>query len=284
MSDSATPDSHPPASAPAVEKGALIFDWNRPKWGRTRLLTALTIAAAGHVLLFYLFKVVTPPSTRTLPPVRSTLLLSASFPPAADLLERMEDQHPVLMPPTPLAESDAKSLRRLVKGYEPTWQNHVARLKPLPPAAEGAALPAFIPQPALLLPPLPARESDPPPSAAARTTPPAPTPGPDPSGVPVTPPPPRALPTLSVQSGLGNRALIRPPVWPAEVTQADWPEEGLASFFISVRADGKVLTCLPLASPVAFEIGTLRTPLLAARFAPRTDSDEIAWAWVDIQW
>lgn len=284
MSDSAPLHSPPPASTPAVEESGLIFDWSRLRRGRTRLLTALTVAAAGHVLLFYLFQVVTPPSTRILPPVRSTLLLSSAFPPAADLLERMEDEHPALMPPTPLAESDAKALHRLVKGYEPTWQNHVARLKPLPPAAEGAALPAVIPQPALLLPPLPAREPGPSPTSVAQSKPPVPAPAPDLSGVIVTPPAPRAPPALSVQSGLGRRALIRPPVWPAEVTQPDWPEEGLVSFLISVRADGKVLSCLPLAAPAGFEIGTLRTPLLAARFAPRTDSDETAWAWIDVQW
>ena len=113
MSDSAPPPSPSPAPAPPVEVGAFTFDWSRPRWGRTRLLTALTFAAAGHVLLFYLFQVVTPPSTRTLPPVRSTLLLSSTFAPSATHMERLEDQHPALMPPTPLAEPDAKALRRL---------------------------------------------------------------------------------------------------------------------------------------------------------------------------
>ncbi|MES2708401.1 MAG: hypothetical protein V4726_17535 [Verrucomicrobiota bacterium] len=270
MSETAPPDPVPPAS-PADGGGALIFDWSPVRWHRTRLLFFVGLAVGGHLLLFYLFKVAAPPAPRTVPPVRSVMLLSPQFPASAALMERMEDKYPALTPPMPLAEPDAGALHKLVKGYEATWERDTARLKPLPAAAQGGGLPSIMPDSALLLPPLPA--GDPAPVAAS-----SPLSSADPA-----PLLPRALPVLSVQSGLGGRTVLQPPVWPADVLQPDWPEESPVSFMISVSAEGKVLSCLPLSS-VSFDIEVLRRPLLALRFSPRTDSDDTAWGWIDVQW
>lgn len=273
MSDAASPP--PPAARPASPAGgepALIFDWSPVRWRRTRLMLFLAVAAGGHVLLFYLFKVVSPSAARTAPPARGVTLLSRDYPPTAALLERLEDDYPSMAPPMPLKEPDTEVLHRLVKGYQPTWERHPARLRPLPPDAQGGGLPSVMPSPALLLPPLPAGE---PPSAPAAAS---PIPN-----VTLSSPVPRPEPVLSIQSGLEGRRIIRPPVWPAEVTQPDWPEEGPASFMISVSADGRVLSCLPLTS-TSFDTEVLRRPLLAMEFSPRTDSDETVWGWVDILW
>ncbi|RYD33131.1 MAG: hypothetical protein EOP86_14090 [Verrucomicrobiaceae bacterium] len=273
MSDSASsPSSAARPAPPAGGEPALIFDWSPVRWRRTRLMFFLAVAAGGHVLLFYLFKVVAPPASRTAPPAHSVTLLSRDYPPAAALLERMEDEYARMAPPMPLKEPDADALHRLVKGYQPTWERHPARLRPLPPDAQGGGLPSVIPSPALLPPPLPAAE---PPAVAAADSP-APS-------INLSGPIPRPLPVLSIQSGLEGRRIIQPPVWPAEVTQPDWPEEGPASFMISVSADGRVLSCLPLTS-TSFDTEVLRRPLLAVKFSPRTDSDETVWGWVDIQW
>lgn len=270
MSDS-TPSDPPLPVRPAGDGSALIFDWSPVRWRRTRLLFFLGLAVGGHVLLFYLFKVAAPPAPRTVPPARSALLLSSNSPASAAIIDRMEAAHPALLPPMPLAEPDAEALHRLVKGYQPTWERHAARLKPLPPAAEGAILPSVMPEPALLLPPLPAGEGATPLAAGTAS-----------SNAPAVP---RALPTLFIQSGLGGRSLTAPPVWPAEVLQPDWPEEGPASFMISVSPEGRVLSCLPLSTVSAdFDIEVLRRPILALRFSPRSDSDETEWAWVDVQW
>ena len=52
------PTDEPP---PQVLSGGtpLIFDWSPVRWRKTRLMVALALAAGGHLLVFYLFQVVT---------------------------------------------------------------------------------------------------------------------------------------------------------------------------------------------------------------------------------
>jgi hypothetical protein len=320
MSESAVSTSSlPSAAARKSGKPVLIFDWKRPRWRKTKLVFFLTLSVGLHLFLFYLFKVGASPARRTVPPVRGIMVLTPSFPPAAALLDRVENAHPSLTPPLPLTESDADALHQLVKGYQPIWERQTARLKPLPPAATGARLPTVMPTSSLLLPPWPAREADDSRAVAGSATafvpaetpapvavPPVPVPkvemapssplvatsrtapasgsipssGPPPDSAPALP---RALPSIMVQSGLSGRALTRPPVWPAEVLQPDWPADGTASFMVSVSPEGRVLSCLPL-SAASYDIEALRHPLLSAEFSPRQDSDETAWGWIDVHW
>lgn len=300
MSDSAAPARSLPSASRKSGKPVLIFDWKRPRWRKTKLVFFLLLSIGAHLFLFYLFRVAAPPAQRTVPPARGAMLLLPSFPPAAALLDRVKNAHPELTPPMPLTEPDAEALHHLVKGYQPIWERQTARLKPLPPAASGARLPTVMPTSSLLLPPLPAR--DPEESAAARPSPAiaAATPASSGPGIPGTapasgsvpssgPPPdsaqplPRALPSLMIESGLTGRTLLRPPVWPAEILQPDWPADGTASFLVSVSAEGRVLSCLPL-STANYDIEALRHPLLSAEFSPRQDSDETAWGWIDVHW
>lgn len=254
-------------SPPVVLAGGtpLIFDWRPVRWRKTRLMVALVVAAAGHLLVFYLFQVVTGSSPRQAPPIRQALILPGSEASTRRLLEGMEDRLPSLHAASPMEETGAEFLAGLVKGYVPTWQDHRPALKPLPGQGGGGPLPPLTAAPALLLPPLPPADNAPP---AARET--------GPAG--------RPMPVLSFQSGLALRKILTPPVWPAAVTAEDWPEEGPASFLMSVSPAGDVTSCLSLGASAGLDEEMLRRVLMKLRFAPATGSDEPEWGWVDVLW
>ena len=248
----------------------LIFDWRPVRWRKTRLMVALAFALLGHLLVFYLFQVVTESSPRQAPPVRGAMILSGDEDSARRLLERVEDRLPSLSQPAPLGDAGSGALAALVKGYVPTWQDHRPALKPLPGQGGTAPLPPLIAGDAGVLPPLPPGDS----TAQSLA-------GPQPAG-PVT----RPRPVLGFQSGLADRALVSEPEWPAAVTAVDWPEEGPASFLLSVEPSGKVSSCLSLGTSTGLdeeEVELLRGILLKLRFAEMTTA-EVAWGWVDVLW
>ncbi len=244
----------------------LIFDWRRVRWRRARLTLALVIAAIGHVLVFYLFQVVTESDSRQAPPVREALILPASSAPTGKLLEGLADRLPALAARDPLASPDHEALDLLVKGYVPTWQDHRPALKPLPGKNGAGPLPPLSPAPSLLLPPL-----SPAPAVAEEA--------PRPKG-----PASRSTPVLGFQSGLTGRALVRGPQWPPAVLAEEWPDQGTASFLMSVSPAGKVTSCLSLGTSSGLDEIVLRDVLLKLKFAPRDDSDEPEWGWVDVWW
>ncbi len=244
----------------------LIFDWRPTRWRKTRLMVALVVAAAGHLLVFYLFQVVTGSSPRQAPPVRQALILPAADEPARRLLENMADRLPGLNAPAPLMLPEGEALASPVKGYVPTWQDHRPALKPLP-AMGGGLLPSPAANPAVVLPMLPPASSP-----VASSTPPAA----GPAG--------RTLPVLSFQSGLSARKVLKGPAWPAPVTAEEWPEEGSVSFLLSVAPTGEVTSCLSLGASAGLDEDVLRRALMKLHFAPVSDSDQPEWGWVDVVW
>jgi hypothetical protein len=245
----------------------LIFDWRPVRWRKTRLMVALAAAAAGHLLVFYLFQVVTESSPRQAPPVREAMILSGTQEATRRLLETVDDRLPALSGPVPLESAGADTLAELVKGYVPTWQDHRPVLKLLPGQGGAAALPALIPGPDGVLPPLPAAVPE------ARPV--------------VLSAPGRPQPVLSFQSGFAARAPLAPPVWPPAVMAADWPEEGPVSFMISVDPSGKVVSCLSLGKSSGLdevEVESLRAVLLKLRFGAKPVPGEVEWGWVDVLW
>ncbi len=248
----------------------LIFDWRPVRWRKTRLMVALAVAAAGHLLVFYLFQVVTESSSRQAPPVREVTILSGVDDSSLRLLEAVEDRLPALNAPAPLEDGGAGALALLVKGYVPTWQDHRPALKPLPGQQGTGALPPLMAGSAGMLPPLPASLV-----GASVKAPRAPGPA------------VRPEPVLAFQSGLMDRALLSTPVWPAVVTSQDWPEEGPASFMLGIDPSGNVTSCLSLGTSPGLdeeEVEKLRGVMLKLRFTPAATSDQVVWAWVDVLW
>lgn len=268
------PVENPP---PQVLAGGtpLIFDWRPVRWRKTRLMMALVVAAAGHLLVFYLFQVVTESSPRQAPPVREALILSGNEDATRRLLEAVDDRLPALSPSAPLEDSGGQKLTGLVKGYVPTWQDHRPALKPLPGQGGAGVLPSLMSGSAGILPALPGPDTP-----AEKGVPPAAV------AAPATATADRPQPVLSFQTGLAGRALLAPPVWPPLVTAKDWPEEGPASFMMSVEPSGKVTSCLSLASTGLDEeeVEALRRVLVDLRFAPLAGGEQTAWAWVDVLW
>lgn len=248
----------------------LIFDWRPVRWRKTRLMVALAFAAAGHLLVFYLFQVVTETSLRQAPPVREAIILSSADASTSRLLEGLEDRLPALSAPAPLEDDSAAALAGLVRGYVPTWQDYRPALKPMPGQAGAGPLPSLVTGPAGVLPPLPPADS----AAAGWAS--------QPSSGSVG----RPLPVLAFQSGLTGRALLSPPEWPPLVMAADWPEAGPCSFLLSVEPSGKVSSCLSLGTSTGLaeeEVEVLRATLMKTRFAAKT-TDEVEWGWVDVLW
>lgn len=259
------PDLSTPPPVVLAGDTPLTFDWKPNSWYGTRLLIALGVAAAGHLLVFYLFQVVTESSPGQAAPLQQVLVLPPGNPASQRLMEIVGDRLPALDHHPTGMEPDPADLKALVKEYVPTWYNHRPALKSLPGQAGTGPLPLLFPPPALLLPPLPEGDPDPvlPPSGPAGA---------------------RPLPVLNFQSGLASRPLLQPPVWPAEVTAADWPEEGKVSFLLSLSPEGKVSSCLPLASSAGLDEEILRLPLTRMKFAPSTTSNETEWGWIDVIW
>ncbi len=263
------PTDDPP---PQVMAGGtpLIFDWRAVRWRKTRLMVALVVAAAGHLLVFYLFQVVTESPPRQAPPVRSALILSAAEPATRQLLEGAADRLPALSPPVPLEAPSEQALATLVKGYIPTWQDHRAQLKPLPGQAGTAPLPPLLAAATGVLPSLPL--------AANAMTPRQPN-----MAETVT----RPWPVLSFQSGLADLPLRQEPVWPAEVLSPEWPEEGPVSFLLSVDSSGEVTSCLSLGASSGLEeeeVELLRRCLLKVKFTATSSGQPARWGWVDVLW
>lgn len=263
--DAPLDDPRPPVLAGGTP---LIFDWRPVRWRKTRLMVALALALAGHLLVFYLFQVATESSPRQAPPVRAAMALMGTD--ERRLLERLADRLPGLSPPSPLEYEEANALAALVKGYVPTWQDHRPALKPLPGQGGAGPLPPLMAGASGVLPPLPAGDA-----ASILVSP--------KSRGPVA----RAMPVLAFQSGLTGRPLVSPPAWPPVMEGADWPEEGPASFMLSVEPSGKVSSCLSLGTASGLdeaEVDTLRAVLLKLRFQSQTDPTGAAWGWVDVLW
>ena len=248
----------------------LIFDWHPVRWRKTRLMVAMAFALVGHLLVFYLFQVVTESSPRQAPPVREAIILSNAQDSNRRLLESMEDRLPALSRPAPLEDSGAAALAGLVKGYVPTWQDYRPVLKPFPGQAGAGPLPSLMAGPGGVLPPLPPLESA----------------SPKPAGPPPAGPAGRPDPVISFQSGLAGRTLLAPPQWPALVTAQDWPEEGPCSFLLSVEPSGEVGSCLSLGTSTGLteeEVEVLRATLMKLRFVAGPTAD-LEWGWVDVLW
>ena len=295
---SAEANTEEPPLPPVLAGGMpLIFDWRRSRWRKTRLMVALAVAAAGHILVFYLFQVVSASSPRQAPPVREAMILPGNDESARRVLESVEDRLPELTMISPPADREGETLAAMVKGYIPTWQDHRPTLKAMPGQGGSGPLPALMASPAVLLPPLPAAENpDGSTNPALASATPGTAPGPaSPAGVAMPessslPSPattaavPRALPALQFQSGLVDRPLKTGPVWPAAVTAEEWPEEGGSSFLLSVDPTGIVTSCLPLGTTSGLDEKVLRGVLMKLRFAESNTSDSPQWGWVDVLW
>lgn len=244
-----------------MDSDRLVFDWQRPRGGSRRLWVAIGVAASLHVFWFYLFKVGTPPARRSIPPEESILWLDASDPASASVLRPAAWDSPVPGLPAAPAADDLEELGRVVPGYRPTWENHVASLQPRPqPAMDVPGL--FAPPNEIFLPDRTRDEPPPLPSAPAAV---------------------RSVPVVVIQSGIAGRQMVTAPAWPQDVVDENWPEHGNAPFMIAVEPDGRVSSALPMNPTRGTVSETIRTGLIRMRFSPAA-REAVDWGTVDVRW
>lgn len=276
---SATTSGPDTPSRGASSPTGLIFDWRPVRGGRRRLIFWLAVATGAHLGFFYLFKVVLPPASRSLPPEREALFLAASSPRAERVLRSAQDRVPGLQDRSSLDDPEYERLGALVRDYQPTWKSHVATLRPMPEPDVKNALPSLMSgSAAVLLPELPENPNAT--GAPARVSlPPSAAPGAD-SAAPVPPPP---APYVSVLTGLNDRPLLEQPSWPTGIFEENPTDREGAPFMIAVDPQGRVVSCLAMDSPAGLDPERLRPVLLGLRFAP-AERETRQWGRIEVKW
>ncbi|MBP7948578.1 MAG: hypothetical protein KA004_02905 [Verrucomicrobiales bacterium] len=252
VSTTTAPALPPPSGVPM-----LTFNWKRREIRRVRLFGFLLVSLLGHAVCFYLFKVVTPGSTRRLPPEESVLFLESSQPGVAEILTSLEDHSTAALIPLDQTDSGTGEISQFIPPYQPTYAGYQPEVQE-PPSQGEMALPELA---AASIPLLPVVEG-------LRPIKPAPA-------APAAPP----VPQLLVKFPLSSRALQSPPQWPQNLTPPEEPD-AVFTFHLGVDQAGIVRHCFAegAASPP-----DLRGTLSRLRFQPSTHPG-LQWAEVEIHW
>jgi hypothetical protein len=103
-----------------------IFDWRKARWD-LRLPVLVAISLLGHVLCFYLFHVVYPPTTSLLPPSAQVTVLDPSSPRDKSMLEWIEVNDPATIS---APRFDLGLVSKLASHYKPSFSSMTPELKP----------------------------------------------------------------------------------------------------------------------------------------------------------
>lgn len=241
------PDGPPP----------LIFNSKEGVSSIWRLLFFILCSVIGHVVMFYLFKVVTPTTTRRTPPQEEVIVLRASDPATAALLRSLEDRSPagLLFSSGGRAEPAMLPLPAYVSSYEhykpSIRQDWAPQSAPLLLLAEGSR------------PVLPAIEKG---TAANDQT--------LPKAVPAV-----TGPQLVLSTALQTRGMALPPEWPKDLAA---PEEATEpyQFQLAINPDGSIRYCLSdgMNPPPAIQKAVSKI-----RFNPAPRSP-MMWEDVEVRW
>jgi hypothetical protein len=243
-------ETNPELSSPP----RLIFDGKAWRPSRWRLASFLLVSLLGHLGVFYLFKVVTPLTTRRLPPEESVLILRGADPISAQILASLEDRSPAGMIISLTASDDANLPQLPLPAYTPSYQDYAPdykfnwepKIQVLPQLAEANR------------PLLPSR------------------PRPQSNAQPVPAP---LIPHLNLPPALAERGLAEPPTWPTDVISPEEPSEPHL-FQLAVEASGLVKYCLSEGtSPPPALLETMRR----LHFKPRLGAS-LLWAEVEVHW
>jgi len=104
----------------------LIFDWRKARWDY-RLPVLVAISLLGHVLCFYLFHVIYPPTTSLLPPSAQVTVLDPTSSRDKNMLEWMEVNDPATVS---APWFDASLVSKLASRYKPSFSSMAPELKP----------------------------------------------------------------------------------------------------------------------------------------------------------
>lgn len=246
-----------------------VFHWHEPRTRqRLRLAGFIFLAVVLHAAFFYVFKVVYPASTRSLPMPSRVVLLRGDDPNVRNILAEVEDRTAAYDPSLGTTVGNVA-----LSTYRPSFVGHkpeliappvlVAQRLPLPDALEGSPL---LPDPDR--PPAPARESALQPPAAAQQ------------------------PLFALGGAIASRGLRSPPRLEGLFTG---DTNAVATFAIGVNASGVVQHCIPdedfLANQEALlralsqadQLEALRRTLCQMRFEPAPGAG-LSWGFVTVEW
>jgi hypothetical protein len=117
-----------------------IFDWRKARWDY-RLPVLVAISLLGHVVCFYLFHVVYPPTTRLLPPFAQVTVLDPNSSRDKRMLEWIELNDPATVG-APLFDGGLVS--KLGSRYKPSFATMAPELKPSDtPEASAKGIPSI---------------------------------------------------------------------------------------------------------------------------------------------
>jgi hypothetical protein len=200
----------------------LIFDTKTGNASLWKLIFFIGVSILGHVAMFYLFKVVTPSTTRRLPPEESVLVLRSGDPLTSSILSSLEDRSPASLLVRNGSVPEILREGPTLPAYRPSFYNYQPRIEFdwAPPAA---------PLPLLA-------DSNRPQLPKLGKNPPTPRPEPDPIAK-------GATPKLLLSGNLETRGLVTRARWALELSP---PEEEVEPhlFHVAINASGAVTYCL----------------------------------------
>jgi hypothetical protein len=117
-----------------MKDGGSIFDWQKASWDY-RLPVLIGLSLAGHILCFYLFHVVYPPTTSLLPPAAQVSVLNPKVPEDRALLAWVDVNNPASV-----SQPDFRRdlVKQLAPRYRPSFAESAPAILPLKSPTDAA--------------------------------------------------------------------------------------------------------------------------------------------------
>ena len=237
---------------------ALTFDWQqsgrRPFW----LLFFIVLSCIGHLVCFYLFRVVYPPQKRELVSAASVTILDPSDLLTSRVLARIDDRVLALD-----ASENMGSLESLTGSgirFSPFFEGHQLQLRELP-KFEPEARSLLFPAGGLFLPPVSSASKELPAKVSEASF----------------------KPMAGIQWIGRDREVSRDFEWvPSDEIQRPVDNDE-SLFYVGVDRFGQVLHAIPEQSAGSQMDSALLTALRKMRFSP-VEYRMIDWAWITFRW
>lgn len=245
------------SSSKPNKAAALLFDWQGSDNSLLRLGLALAVTIAAFIGMFIVFRVVTPDSRPVEVRPQRVIMLNAAVPGERALIHKAMDQSFGMLSSEATVTLPEKELVR--PRFNPSFQDHELRLKPLPPGLAASTRPLPLTLDMNVLPPVA-------PAAPAPTAKPATQPA-------------QVLRAV-IEGDLGDRLPRRLEVPGVPLADATRPR-----FQVAAGPQGQVVMALPLLlSEDAAIQQRLHHAVTQMQFAPAPEQAGIQWGQVSFQW
>ena len=257
---------------PREQHSRLIFHWAQVRGVRRRLIWWILIAAAGHLGIFYLFRVAPAGVPQTPPPQQSLVYLPAGDPSSEQVFRSLNDRFPGTLPQSvdgDAAEEQA-ALRKLLPPWPPALASTIGLLKPLAEPLVPRSLPTLLQSGEPFLPQLPDDTTLPPPNAHAVAD-------------PAEDSTPLPSPAVTIGPGTaGSRTVIQQPTWPDALFDDTWPIHDALPFLLGVDASGTVSYAMMLAARTGIDQEAICRQVKSTRFTPGAAA--LQWITAEVRW